>query len=310
LLIIGAYFYNYYQYNPNLTGYLETIWSQSSQRTVANKKLSDTFVYILQFPFEHLAHLFPASILALFCFDKSFIKNLWASEFLKFVALIFLANIWIYWLSPDTRPRYLIMLYPLLYIVWSHAYFTYRDELPKLNTWVNRILFGSALLVTLALPATLATNMASYVPAFYSKLAMIFLGCALFTYLIYNLKLNKFLAFAGFLLIVRLGFSWFILPTRLQTSFEETNSKKAAIEMGLLSKNDPFYFYQYHPDVLAIPFHDRFIFYIERTRQQKVKFVETDSKPGYYFTFDRNLKNPDAILVKKYLNGLKLFQVK
>ncbi|MDB5012388.1 MAG: 4-amino-4-deoxy-L-arabinose transferase, partial [Daejeonella sp.] len=95
LLIIGAYFFNYYQYNPNLQGYLETIWSQSSQRTVANHSLKDTILYILQFPFEHLIHLFPASIFALFCINKSFWKNLMASEFLKFITIIFLANIWV-----------------------------------------------------------------------------------------------------------------------------------------------------------------------------------------------------------------------
>lgn len=310
LLIIGAYFFNYYQYNPNLQGYLETIWSQSSQRTVANHSSKDTLLYILQFPFEHLVHLFPASILVIFCFNKSFWKNLLTNEFLKFITIIFLANIWIYWLSPDTRPRYLIMLYPLGYIVWSNAYYTYRNQLPKINKAFNVILLGLGVLVTLAVPALLTTDFHTYVSSFYLKLILVFIGCALFTFLIFKLKNNKVLAFAGLLLIVRLGFSWFILPTRLQTSLEETSSKKAAIEMGTISKNAPFYFYQYHPDVLSIPFHDRLIFYIERTRQRKVKFIETDIKPGYYFTFDRNLKNPKAILLKKYLNGLKLFQVK
>jgi hypothetical protein len=42
---------------------------------------------------------------------------------------------------------------------------------------------------------------------------------------------------------------------------------------------------------------------------KQVKFTENDAKPGYYFTFDRNLKNPDAILIKSYQN-LKLFQIK
>ena len=310
LLIIGAYFFNYYQYNPNLKGYLETIWSQSSQRTVANHSGRDTIYYILQFPFEHLMHLFPASMFALFCFNRLFWKTLMANDFLKFITIIFFANIWVYWLSPDTRPRYLIMLYPLLYIVWSHAYYTYRDQLPKLYKAFNWILLSLGILVTMAVLMLMTTDFYTYISAFYYKLVIVFLGCALFTFLIFKLVNNKVLAFAGLLLVVRLGFSWFIIPNRLQTSLEETGSKKAAIEMGTISKDAPFYFYQYHPDVHSIPFHDRLIFYIERTRQRKVKFIETDSKPGYYFTFDRNLKNPKAILLKKYLNGLQLFQVK
>ena len=42
---------------------------------------------------------------------------------------------------------------------------------------------------------------------------------------------------------------------------------------------------------------------------KQVKFIEDDAKPGYYFTFDRDLKNRNAQLIKSYKN-LKLFQIK
>jgi hypothetical protein len=51
------------------------------------------------------------------------------------------------------------------------------------------------------------------------------------------------------------------------------------------------------------------IFYLQKTRMKQVKFIEDDAKTGYYFTFDRDLKNRNAQLIKSYKN-LKLFQIK
>ena len=308
LIIIGSYFLNYYQYNPNLQGYFSTIWDQSSRRTGAEFGFLPTLIHIVSFPFEHAGHLFPASLLILFCFHKNFRNGLMQNPFLKFITLVFLANIWVYWLSPQTRPRYLMMLYPLLFIIWSHAYYTYRNKLPQINKVFEIILLVLASMVTLFIPAALFFDLQEYVPYLLLKVIILFVCCGLLTWLIYRFKSEKIIAFIGLLLMVRLAFSWFVLPHRLE-NMTESFYRKAAIEMGQLTKSEPFFFYQYHPNEPGIPFHDRLIFYIQRTRMQQVKFSENDVKPGYYFTFDRDLKNPDAILVKTYHN-LKLFQVK
>ncbi|MXV14429.1 ArnT family glycosyltransferase [Hufsiella ginkgonis] len=308
VFIIGAYFYNYSRYNPNLGGYFATIWDQSSQRTAVRAGLWKTFGYVLTFPFEHLVHLLPASLLLLFCVKRSSRKEIFGHPFLRFLLITFLANIWIYWLSPETRPRYLLMLYPLLLITFSYGYYTYRDSLPKTNRVFNHILLAIACIITLAVPSTLFAGLQQAVPLLGVKTAAIFVSAAFFTWLIYRLDKAKIVAFAGLLLVARLGFSWFVLPERFQRR-DAVYFRHAATEMGTLSRNKPFYFYQYHPEVLTIPFHDRLIFYIERSRMKKVEFTEQDIKPGYYFTFDRDLKNPSALLLKEY-RGLKLFEIK
>lgn len=309
LLITAAYFLNYYQFNPNLEGYFSTIWSQSSQRTPVTTGIDKTLLHLVSFPFEHLFHLFPVSILVLFCLHKKFWSGLMNNEFLKFITIIFLANIWVYWLSSETRPRYLLMLYPFVFIVWAHAFYTYRASLPKINLLARYLFLGLAIIVTLGLPAVFYFGLEKYVAYLPFKVLFIFLACALCTWLIYRLKNEYILPFIAFLLLMRLAFSWFVLPHRLHNG-ENHYYREAAIEMGRISKNEPFYFYQYKPDVLAIPFHDRLIFYIERTRMQKVKFVATDAMPGYYFTFDKDVKNPRAELVKFYEGNLKLFRVR
>ncbi len=307
-LIISAYFINYYQYNSNLEGYLSTIWDQSSKRTATEFGILATALHMISFPFEHAGHLFPASLVLLFCFHKDFIPGIKNNPFLKYLAIVFLANIWVYWLSPQTRPRYLLMLYPLLFIIWSHAYYTYRDKLPKTNKVFDGFLLGLSILVSTAIPAALFFDLSIYVPYLEVKVIFIFIVCCLFTWLIYKFKTQKLLAFIGLLLTVRLAFSLFVLPHR---AYHKTENyyKKLAIEMGNISKGKPFFFYQYHPGELAIPFHDRLIFYIQRTRMEQVKFTENKVKPGYYFTFDRDLKDPNATLVRTY-QDLKLYEVK
>jgi len=307
LIVIGGYFLNYYQYNPNLEGYFATIWDQSSRRTATEFGFMPTAIHILTFPFEHAVHLFPASLLLLFCFHKDFLPGIKQNAFLKYTVIIFLANIWVYWLSPQTRPRYLMMLYPLAFIIWSHAYYTYRNKLPRINKTFEIILLVLACLVTISIPAALFSDLSSYVSYFEWKLFLVFALCGSFTWLIYRFRTQKLLAFTGFLIAVRLGFSLFVLPHRAHHN-KESYYKNAAIEIGQITKGERFFFYQYHPVESAIPFHDRLIFYMQRTRMKPVKFTENTVKPGYYFTFDRDIKDPEAKLIKVY-HDLKLYKV-
>ncbi|PRY49840.1 4-amino-4-deoxy-L-arabinose transferase-like glycosyltransferase [Arcticibacter pallidicorallinus] len=309
LLIIGLYFYNYSLYNPDLGGYFSTIWDQSSQRTAVRTGLWSSIQHLVTFPFEHVAHMLPTSLLVIFCFHKKFLKELRHNEFLFFCAITFLANIWVYWLSPETRPRYLLMLYPLLFIIWSHAYYSYREEFPRLSRIFNTILLVLGFLVSLAMLAPLFLDLEQYVDFLVLKVGIVFLGAAFFTWLIYKFQRHKLVAFLGVLIAVRLAFSFFVLPHRAAHN-ESGYFKAASIEMARISKGESIYFYHFNPPVLEIPFYHRLIFYIERERMEIMQTTKDDTKPGYYLTFDRDLSNPQAVLVKSYNNNLKLFKVK
>ena len=308
LFIIGAYFYNYSLYNKNLSEYFETIWNQSSQRTVLQSKPGETIEYILLFPLDQLWQLFPDSLLLLFCLNKKFLKGIRSNPFLTYISLIFLVNILVYWSSPLTIPRYIIMLYPLVVIIWSHAYYTYREELPVLSKIFNVAIIVLSILITLFIPAAFFAGLEKYVAALPLKIFIVFASCVFLSWCIYKSPSQKVIYLLAFLLIMRLGFSWFVLPHR----YEHGNSKyekHLAEDAAKLSDGQPFYFYQYHPEVLSIPLHHKFIFYIERQKMQPVKFVESDTLPGYYFTFDRELKDPNAKLIRGYKGNLKLFKV-
>ena len=308
LLIIGAYFYHYSLYNNNLPAYFSTLWNQSSQRVVTQSGIWGTIEYMLLFVPDQLWQLFPASLLVLFCIHRDFIKGIKANPFLSYISLIFIINILVYWVSPLTIPRYIIMLYPLLLIVWGHAYYSYRDKLSASLRIFNTIIIISCILVTLFIPAAFFAGLEKYVSALPLKVIIVFSGCAFLSWFMYRSKTQKIIYFLAFMLILRLGFSWFVLPHRFEHN-ESKYHKFLAEDAGILSKGQPLYFYQYHPEVLALPLHHKFIFYMERIRMQPLKFIENDTLPGYYFTFDRDLRNPHAELVRSYRGNFKLFRV-
>jgi 4-amino-4-deoxy-L-arabinose transferase-like glycosyltransferase len=308
LSIIGLYFYIYSLYNNNLSAYFSTIWNQSSQRTAVRSNLKETIEYILIFPFDQLWQLFPASLLILFWFNKNFTAGIKSNPFLKYVSLTFLINILVYWLSPGTIPRYLIMLYPLFLIIGSHAYYSYRDQLPVASKIFGFFLLIACTLITLFIPAAFFAGLENYVKALPSKIIIIFVSCAFLSWSIYKSSSQKIIYLLIFMLVLRQAFSWFVLPYRYEEN-DYKMQKSFAEEAGKLSNGQPFYLYQYHPEVLSLPLHHKFIFYIERARMQPVNFIETDSLPGYYFSFDRDLQNPAATLIRIYKNDLKLFKV-
>ena len=201
-----------------------------------------------------------------------------------------------------------MMLYPLLFILWSHAYYIYRDRIPVMNKIFNQILLILALAVCISIPSAFLFDLQGIVNYLNIKIIFLLIISILITFLIWRLKTSKIIAFIALLLVVRLAFSWFVLPHRL-VNMEDNYFRTAAVEMGTITRGESLYFYQYHPSETDIPFHDKLIFYMQKTRMEQVKFIEDDAKPGYYFTFDRDLKNPDAILIKTYQN-LKLFQIK
>jgi hypothetical protein len=201
-----------------------------------------------------------------------------------------------------------MMLYPLVFILWSHAYYTYREQLPVISKIVDRILLILALAVCLGIPAAYFFELQNFVTYLNIKIVFLLSISIGITFMIWRLKTSKLIPFITLLLVVRLAFSWFILPYRL-THLEDNYFREAAVEMGAITKGQVLYFYQYHPAEADIPFHDQLIFYLQKTRMKQVKFTEDDAKSGYYFTFDRDLKNRNAQLIKSYKN-LKLFQIK
>ncbi len=266
VIIILIYFIKYLEFNT-LDNYLETLWDQSSQRTAAETGWKRTILHILLFPFEHIAHLFPWSLLVVFCFIKGFWKKVFANEFLAFCFWIFVTNILIYWLSPETRPRYLFMLYPIFFMFIAYGYEEFKSSQEKLSKIFDWFLIGISCLITLSvfgLPFYDFKN--AIIPYFYLKIFG--LGVALFlaTFLVYQLKNQKIIAFGIILLLLRIGFNWFVLPDRYYNSSEKIR-KEEAIDAGNILKDKTAY------QLGWTPINHNSLYYLQLERMQMIKRV-------------------------------------
>lgn len=133
MLIAGTYLFLYSKEN-SLQQYLSILWDQSSQRTAVRKGFSDTIKHLVVFHPEMIYHFLPWSGLSVLLLLRRSRKLLFngfyhseetemkqgaypgASIAVRLMIILFLANIIVYWLSPATIPRYVLMLAPLTFI--------------------------------------------------------------------------------------------------------------------------------------------------------------------------------------------------
>lgn len=122
--IIGVYFILYNQYNDS-TYYLSQLWSRSSKRTLLQENLVNLFIHAYQFPLLILVNIIPASMMIIFLFQKKFLNKIRQNKLVEFSFFIFIVNVFVYWISPGTRDRYIYMLYPFPIIILVYFFLEY-----------------------------------------------------------------------------------------------------------------------------------------------------------------------------------------
>ncbi|NML66632.1 hypothetical protein HHL22_15605 [Hymenobacter sp. RP-2-7] len=249
--VLGTYFLLYSRQNSLETA-LATLWDQSSQRTVAAQPLADSVRYVLLFPFDFVRHFLPWTLLAVLLLTRRARQVVWQAPFLRYNALLFLAVLPVYWLSPATIPRYLFMLVPLGLTVVIPLY----RPAQLAGAWPARWL-DAALLLLLACtalaplvpalkavaPALGATgaSMASQlrgVPTYWLPGLLLSAGLAGLAYLFYRLPDYRLLLLSYFLLVLRLSFDIYVFPARLATS-PEVAYRTAAVRVGRETRGRP-----------------------------------------------------------------------
>jgi 4-amino-4-deoxy-L-arabinose transferase-like glycosyltransferase len=280
LAVLGTYFLIYSRHN-SLDIALKTLWSQSSQRTVAAQPLADSVRYVLLFPFDFIKHFLPWTLLVVCLLRPALRAAVWQQPFLRYNALLFGAVLPVYWLSPATIPRYLFMLVPLLLAVLVPLYYQLQAARAWPARWLDALLLAlllaSSLLVLGAplihiMPAAtgVAVSMARVVAGAWAWSLGLFALLALLAYLFWKLLDYRLLLLGYFLLVLRLAFDVFVFPARLQTS-PEVAYRTTGIRVGRETRGRPLVLlpHSHLDDVEA--------FYITRERGQTLL---TDSLPG------------------------------
>ena len=243
--IVGTYFFIYSRHN-SLEVALQTLWSQSSQRTVAAQPLAESVRYILLFPFDFIKHFLPWTLLGLCLCRRGWRAAVFRPRFRRYNALLFLAVLPVYWLSPATIPRYLFMLIPLALAVVVPLYQEMRPAAGWQVRWLDAtwlVLLAVSTVGVLVAPllgrlAVPPVALARLVPGAWGWCLGLGAVLALLTYLFARLVDYRLLLLGYFLLVLRLGFDVFVFPARMRSS-PEVVYRAAAIRVGRETRGRP-----------------------------------------------------------------------
>lgn len=153
-VLVGGYFY-LYSLQDDVQGFLANLYKESSQRSANEHGLGTIIPHLFAFPFEVLSLLLPWSLLIVYGFRRGTRHVIRNQPFLLFSVVFLLANIVLYWISPDIRGRYLYMFFPFIVVVITFFYVKRSQEMPRLNlvlNWIFGVLIGGMAAFFFAFP--------------------------------------------------------------------------------------------------------------------------------------------------------------
>ncbi len=122
ILPIAGYFYSYHLQYGNGPLYLFNLLEEASQKSAAEGRFLDILKQLLDFPLQFLVDHLPWSLLLLLFYKKDNRRWIKSNPFLVFCLLFFLSNIWLYWISPGSRNRYLYVFAPFFLTPLAYLY--------------------------------------------------------------------------------------------------------------------------------------------------------------------------------------------
>ncbi len=274
LLPVGAYYLAYFHRNPGLEeAVFARLWSESAKRTGLEFGLGPVLVHLGTFPFEFLFHFLPWTLLALLLLAKGVRRALFDHPFHTFCGLAFLANVWLYWTSPQVYPRYLFAFAALMTALVIPAHALAEHHAPRWKQAIEALLGG---LIALALIAALAlpfTDRTGHYPHALLKSAFLALALTAILWAYWRGRLHRLVLLGLALAFIRLGFDWFNLPGR---DGELTPLKHQALAVARLTQNQPLYIYD------GTPVHDGTSFYISAERREILRRSDR-AQPGTFY---------------------------
>jgi len=283
IIPVGAYYYFYEKVNPgSFATIMDYTWFQSSQRTAAEHGIGETLLSLITFPLENMYHFAPWTLLLLALFGKGVVRKLWRDDFMRFVILVFAFNIWVYWTSPGIYPRYLFMFCPLFFAVLIQAYSSTGDKLRK---WIDRILL-TVLILSAFTPFAIwfAPVSIEEISLVALKVVALFLSLAAMAFLFWKQKSHRLILLGISLLIIRIGFNWFVLPFKVERGIGYAALTERVIE---LTANDELYVLR--PSHI----HDANSFMIERERGEILELRDTP-EPDVFYIMIQSHYNPET----------------
>jgi len=325
--VLGMYYYAYFQVNEGAyQSVFETIFTESSKRTVVRFGLWASVLHFITFPFEMLYHFAPWTVLVIFLIRRDVFSQIWDNHFIRYCALAFLFNILPYWSSPEVFPRYLLMHTPLIFIVYVYFYFrTPKESWQHKAVYVFFLLLG---LLTVAFHLVVGSfvafgpfGLSEALASLHAKTTVIqfpmlkggiiALAVAFALWLFVKIKAQRLVIFILIIVLVRIGFDFFILPPRV---FDRAPIVEAAYKVAEITEGNPLYIYKGNRFYLSDKVEEATSFYIEKERGEvlpiKRKGFNTED---FYLITGRNLEgkaHQKYLTLPTFKPGVKGYLVK
>ncbi len=255
LLITGSYYF-IYQHYQSIENVFTTLWHESTKKTGIELGLKKTITGIFYFPVNMFKHFLPWTILLIFFIRKNVMEDIKNNSLRWYSFLIFISNIMVYWLSPDTLPRYLFMLFPFLYIVLLPEYFQHHSWQTKfINMLIPLLYFITGIGIFVAYLFLYKQHSIVFLTSSLI-LSIIFLIAGFLCYRSSSFKLEFFILL---LISLRIMYNIFIMPTHSKNQFAY---KEQAEKVALFSQHNNLYVYG------TTPINHDATFYITRIRKQ------------------------------------------
>lgn len=245
LLFTAIYYYEYSAY-ANTSTLFTNIVSQSSQRTPIATDIVDSLVHLVQFPIQFILDFSPFSFFILFAFRKNSLSILKENEFV-FLSFIFIAaNIWLYWISSETRARYLFMFLPMFFTIAFYMYEKYKSLLSKKIIHMLVILVSVLLSIALIILAFIKRFSFIENKELISISIILLIGIVIFCSYRYKHIFSNILTIVLILILVRVTFNFYILPLREKES-PESNNRIVGQQLGEYVKQERLTILNYAP---------------------------------------------------------------
>ncbi len=284
LASIGLYLSVYASINDPMN-LLQIIFAESSKATALEHSLLKGVEHFFLFPLDLIYHFLPWSLLFLLFFRRSARAFIRKNSFLSFCLVVFLANIWVYWISPRVFPRYLFMFLPLLFYPGFQLYQLYKDRMDR-PVKIMEMVF---LVVLILAPVLIPVMSFIQIPEMTSiQTTVVILGALCLVYLAFCYWKRpelRVLSLVGFLLVIRILFNAFVIPERANNQrkmvLRETTSNLGEQykdeEIAIIGKEDTYHTYSYYTNS----------FYLSKNRETAIRRVDrSEIQAGKYYILD------------------------
>ena len=151
LALLALYYWQYSEY-VDLEKVARRLFVESGKRTAIAHGFGESALHFLAFPFEMSYHFLPWTLFLVYLLQPGSWARLKQNDFAAFMLVAFLVNIPVYWLSPNVYPRYLLMLFPLLFgsLLFLHEGHATKKSLPYRG--LRYVLLGLMTLCSVVIP--------------------------------------------------------------------------------------------------------------------------------------------------------------